>query len=579
MRKMNKIVVTTAGLLAFLGAGPAAADAIERNLPPAQQQQGPATVVPPNAVPQALDVVPLGPDFKAIVILGPKDAVVKSANLAGVDASRVADLADADSQAQLSTYIGKPMTRRAIAEVEATIANIYRAKGLPFVAVMTPPQEVTMGIVQFRVIEFKVGKVEATGNTRGDASFYTDRVRVKSGDRVETGPLVQDLDWINRSNFHKAEAVFTPGTQSGETDLNLRVTEGKPWRVYAGYANSGAPSTTRDRFFAGGMAGDFLIPDSFLSYQITGSRDFWYDQGQFFNNARHPSYISHAMRLALPLAPRQQLEVTFSAVQTAKNVSPFDIRQRTIEGTVAYRSAMSNFSSMSGDIYAGVEAVHQNSDTYFLGFHALSQMVDVYQLFLGWSGGFTSPLGATLIDASLHASPGGIGSHNSSADFLSYSAGRVQNARYDYIQTSINHSFVIAPGFSVSSEVQGQLASGALPEARQISISNVRGYTSDDGSFDVGVTARNELRLPAFSALGSFSDIQDRVSPYVFADAAYVRDRFDRSSASPISAGLGLGYSLGGNLSSSLEAAYAIRDAGLTQRGDWQVGTRITLTY
>ncbi|MEN6543984.1 ShlB/FhaC/HecB family hemolysin secretion/activation protein [Parvibaculum sp.] len=584
MRKANKITAGMAGLLTLLISVEASADAIERNLPPAPLPQGPADLVPPNALPQELDTVPLGPKVGAIVLLGKKDDVVTAKGLKGIDASRVADLQDEASQAKLAAYVGQPVTRRLIAEIEATVANIYRAKGLPFVAVLTPPQEISEGVLQFRIVDFTVGRVTASGNSRASAEFYTDRVRVKPGERVETEPLLQDLDWINRSNFHKAEAIFTPGSKAGETDLNLRVTEGKPWRVYAGYANSGAPSSTESRYFVGGTVGDVLIPDSFFSYQFTGSRDFWYDEGSLFNNARHPSYASQAARLVVPTAPRQQIEALFSEVETSKDREFITFRQRTIEGSIAYRSALSNFTNLGGDIYGGVEAVHQNSDAILNLFDVdIAALVDVYQVFAGWSGGFTTLAGASQLDVSVHSSPGGVGNHNDSTHFKNYSVGasgsRVTSARYDFVEATLVHDLPIVPGVSFHTEIAGQLTTAALPESQQIGIAQIRGYNSDDGSFDTGVLTRNEVRLPTFNALGRFTTLQDNALPYVFFDAGYAKDRFDGSSLTPMSAGAGLAYSIGRNFSASVDGAYAMHDAMDTKSGDWRAEVKLTVSY
>ncbi|MGV8998207.1 MAG: ShlB/FhaC/HecB family hemolysin secretion/activation protein [Parvibaculaceae bacterium] len=582
----NKNLFAAAGVLALLITGQAYAAPVpvapmvpERNLPPAIERQGPTSVVPPNSLPQALDTKPLGPDLTALVVLGSKDDVVKT-TAAGVDTRRVATLNDASSQAQLQPFLGKPLTRRLIGEVEATIARIYREKGLPFVAVMTPPQEISEGQVQFRVVEFKVGTIKTTGNTRGSSDFYTSRVRVAPGEPVRSKDLAEDIEWLNRSTFHQAEAVFSPGVNSGETDLNLRVTESKPWRVYAGYANSGAPSTSRDRYFAGAIVGDILIPDSYLSYQVTGSRDFWYDQGEVFNNARHPEYVSNAARLALPVGPRQQIELTFSAVESNRTIAVFDLRQRTLEGSLAYRAAASNFSDeMSGDLYGGVEYAHQNSDTFFGTFSAFSAAVDVYQAFGGWAGKFDSVAGRTDLDISLHVSPGSVTGNNESADFSRYSGNRVTKARYSYIDANVSQGVPLPYGFSFLSTIDGRLASDALPESQQIGVSTMRGYTSDDGSFDYGITSRNEVHLPSTNLIGRISGIQDQLSPYAFLDVGYVRDKAIHAGEAPMSAGVGTNYNLNGTLSTTVDAAYALRDVGLTQRGDWQLTARVSVAY
>jgi hemolysin activation/secretion protein len=281
----------------------------------------------------------------------------------------------------------------------------------------------------------------------------------------------------------------------------------------------------------------------------------------------------------LPVGPRQQVEFTFSAVESNKSVLVFDMRQRTLEGSVAYRTAASNFSTLTGDLYGGLEYAHQNSDTYFGTFSAFAAAVDVYQLFGGWSGSFDSVAGRTDIDASLHVSPGSVTNNNESSDFAYYSAGRVKNARYSYVDVNATHGIDLAYGLSFVTTVDGRMASGPLPESQQIGVTAMRGYTSDDGSFDYGITARNELRLPPMSLLGRVTDLRDQLSPYAFVDIGYLRDKAIRESETPISAGVGANYNLNGMLSTTADVSYALRDVGLTQRGDWQLGARVTLSY
>ena len=51
----------------------------------------------------------------------------------------------------------------------------------------------------------------------------------------------------------------------------LSATQAKPWSAYAGYSNSGSPSTGWDRYFAGFQVGGLVGPDSVISNQATAS--------------------------------------------------------------------------------------------------------------------------------------------------------------------------------------------------------------------------------------------------------------------------------------------------------------------
>ena len=73
---------------------------------------------------------------------------------AGVDTQRVALIDDDAFRQTLADYLGKPVSLRLIAEIEAETANWFRAKGMPFVSIFAPEQEITGGVLQFRVTEF-----------------------------------------------------------------------------------------------------------------------------------------------------------------------------------------------------------------------------------------------------------------------------------------------------------------------------------------------------------------------------------------------------------------------------------------
>ena len=108
----------------------------------------------------------------------------------------------------------------------------------------------------------------------------------------------------------------------------------------------------------------------------------------------------------------------------------------------------------------------------------------------------------------------------------------------------------------------------------------MRGYTLDDGVFDSGLIARNELRAPSAPLLGRLAKgLQDGVQPFAFVDAAYGKNDFTHADASPVSAGLGADYQLGRHLTANLAAAFALKHDGLTRSGQFRLESRVALTF
>jgi hemolysin activation/secretion protein len=568
------------GLALVLAGAAVSAQVVERNPPPGQTVS-PGVILGPNTVPEGQDDTPIGPSLRGVVLLAPEEAV-HVGEVSGVQSSASVRLDAAEAQRVLGPFIGRPISRRLIAEMEAAIARFYRERSYPFVSLSTPEQEISGGTVQIRVLEFHQGRVGVTGVSRTPPAYVTDRVRLAAGDPINTTMLGQDLMWLNRYPFRQVQAIFTPGANLGDADLELAATESRPWRVYAGYANSGSPLTGWDRSFAGAILGGLLKRDSVLSYQVTISGDFFYANGDFPGNTAHPQYVSHGARLALPIAPRQQVEVAFDAVETNVTSGPFSVRQTTLDGTLGYRFALSNLARLPGDANFGVEMRHQERKTFFGGVAAIAGQVNVYQVYGGWSDQWIDPKGRTSLDVTVHVSPGGLGANNSASAFNAYTQGRVTHAGYAYVDVNFERYTRLPKRWALSNRLFAQVADRPAPDSEQIAVGGqalVRGYTIDDGAFDTGLVSRNELRAPSMSLVKKSGPMTDNVSPFAFVDVGWARDNFTKADAVPISAGLGADYQLGALLNANLSVAHALRDVGVTRSGDWMLNARVTISY
>ncbi len=564
--------------------GVALAQAIERNLPPAEVSQ-PQEILAPNATPGSQDATPIGPALKGLLLLGPRDGV-RTAPVTDVAPGLVPRLNTPEAWSLLRPYLGKPLSRKLIAEIEATIARFYRQAGYPFVSISTPPQVIGGGVLQVRVVEFRDGTVKVTGVKGRTAERVREGVRLQPGQTVNAPDLSADLDWLNRNPFHHVEAIFSPGDTLGRTDLDLQTTQTKPWQVYAGYSNSGSSATGYDRYLLGGQVGGLIGPGSLLSYQFTASPDFFDDHGKILADTDHPEYLSHGLRAAIPFAPRQEIEASFDHVESnttsASSAGPFAIRQDTDELSLGYRTSFSNFSAIPGDLSLGLEAKHEGRTTFFAGVNVLETAEEVYQLYLGWSGVFTDARGRTSIDLTLHDSPGGLSAVNSGQGFDTFSDGRITSASYAYVNVQASRTTRLPKGWTLSNVIIAQYSGSPLPDTEQLGVGGqdlARGYTLDDGAYDTAIVSRNELRPPAFAVLPHTWRTPDQLSPFAFVDAASGSENRVHKSTHPISTGLGADYLLGSHLSLNLTGAYALQDSLFTKAGNLMLETKATLTF
>ncbi|MET0258747.1 MAG: ShlB/FhaC/HecB family hemolysin secretion/activation protein [Methylobacterium sp.] len=533
-----------------------------------------------DALPVSQDATPLGGTLRAIVLIGRDGAVDAAAVADGVDARDVPLLDRGSVRADLRRFLGQPLSRKLIAEVQAEIARQARALGHPFVSLSTPEQELTDGVLRIRVTEFRVGEVTVKGVEGDRAAVIRRQARVAPGQPVSSRVLAEDLDWINRNPFVEARAQFTPAARPGDTDLALAVTRTPPVRIYAGWSNTGSQSTGLDRYFVGGIVALPVLRGAYASYQLTGSRDFWVDDDTFFPSGAR--YRAQGGRVYVPLAPRQNLEFTFSDALTNQVANAdFTVRQRATEGTLGYRTALSNLGlkAGSGDLLLGIEGKRQHRTVFFGETPALDVSADIWQVLVGWSKGWLGNGRAASASLNLHVSPGGLSDRSSSARLNDLTNGRIGSNRYAYGTLDLAGQMRLPHGFALNSSLSGQYTGKAIPLSTQIGLggdSLVRGYTPDDGSFDLGVVARNEVRLPPHAILGRD---RDQLSPYLFVDAGYGRDRALGIDTTVASAGFGSDYRIGRHFSAGFSSAWALVDGQRTRSGDWRLQARATVTF
>ena len=558
----------------------ARAQVIERNLPEAPKLP-PAVIIGPTDLRSETDDTPLVPAVRQIVLLGAADPALQGAEPsgAGISVEQAPDAARAKAQSVLRGFVGRSLSRKRISQIETAIVQAYRRAGLPFVDVSTPPQDISGGRLQIRVVEFRLGKVKVIGTTAADAAHIKQSLRVASGEAVEATLLSQDVDWLNRYPYRSLSASFSRGDQLAVTDLTLSATRSRPYGVYAGYANSGSPATGEDRYFIGAQVGLPLLRDATLSYQLTGSRDFWDDRGRVLDDP-HPLYLSQGGRLAVPTAPRQAIELTISAVETNQPAQIFVIRSVTTEATLGYRWAGSDlWRVLPGDFNIGIEAKRQHRDNFFGTVSVASGAVSVYQALAGWSGNWADAGGRTDLDATVHVSPGGLSPGDRNAAYQAFTQGRVRRADYTYLNAGLNRVSFLPWRFVLSSAVSAQVAGAALPDSERIAlggVQSVRGYTLDDGAYDDGVIGRNELRLkgPAIFENGLLT--LDR--PFVLGDIGFARDEASRRNRTLYAVGLGWSAHIG-PAALGLSLSDPLVNGPATRAGHWRLDLRLTAAY
>ncbi|MCM8765828.1 MAG: hypothetical protein NC920_03175 [Candidatus Omnitrophica bacterium] len=144
-------------------------------------------------------------------------------------------------------YENKELTLREMQKVADLITDLYRKNGYITSRAYIPPQDLTDGILEIRVLEGKMGNLEIKGNRYFKTSLYQDMIRLKRGDYFDYDILRNNLVKINEKADRSVRAVLVPGKERGETDVVLEVQDRLPIHYGFEYDNFGSRYIHRDR--------------------------------------------------------------------------------------------------------------------------------------------------------------------------------------------------------------------------------------------------------------------------------------------------------------------------------------------
>lgn len=178
-------------------------------------------------------------------------------NAAGVHSSGV-ELTSTDTQ-DLVSLIRIQKERRGVSlvqleEIAANVQTLYRDRGYFLAVAFVPSQEVNDGVVFIRVLPGVLGSVVVSG---GDSTFLTERFADVLGQPVTHQLVDERLFELNQLPGFKTQAAFEPGSEVGETRLNLNVIEQKSWSSRVWIDNHGDEATGNERIT---ITGSWLNP-------------------------------------------------------------------------------------------------------------------------------------------------------------------------------------------------------------------------------------------------------------------------------------------------------------------------------
>ena len=567
-------------------AGAAAAQNYPKVAPRLPEATPPVQVAPPAASdasrdrrPDAADPVLL-PELRGVVFVDGPSALKRdglaadAAGERGVSVGALEDLDSDDFRAAVAPYIGRPLLLSDLDEIRGLARAEYVRAGKPFLDVSAPPQNVTSGVVQIVVTQYRLGAVTVSGAKHFSDDVIRRPLTLKEGDRLSLSVIQEELDRLNENPFVSVNAVFQPGKATGETDLVLQATDRTPVRVYGEVDNRGFRQLGIWQYEAGVNWGNAFGAGHILSYQLT--RSF---EGRF---------TAHSASGVFDIAPKSKLLV-FGSHSTVrpKIAEGFDNVGHSGQASVRFSRTLPRLAGVNASLQAGYDYKFTDNNLEFAGVEVIDSAIEIHQFPVNVILNMTDRLGQTTLSNDLVFSPGDLSDKNTDAAFETLVPGA--KANYVYDRLSITRTTRLPRNIAWVLRGSVQVASGNLPNSEQMGgggAGSARGYYPDTAVGSTGVILNTELRLAPFSPSALVSKapaFQDTLQVGAFYDFVDVQQPDQVPGASPParleSVGVLLNYSAGRNVDLSIDGGLQLRRGPNETKKGGVVAMSLTVSF
>jgi hemolysin activation/secretion protein len=559
-----------------LGAAPVRAQDYQRIAP----QAVPATPAPPLEVPAPAAPNPaqanrvIIPALKGMRFLdNGKELVPSGVDETGITFEDLALLDASGPRADLAKFLGEPLTFGSLTNISRIVIAWYRGHDRPFVDVAFPEQDLSSGVLQVVVTEFRVGRIKFEHNKWFSTDLLRSEVTLKPGDPIDQAQLQSDLDRLNSNPFRSVAVVAQPSATTGASDLDFDVADRLPVRVYAGYDNTGTPILGHDRWNLGFNWGNALWHDQQLSYQLTTSDDFWHSRPDIPGQSSDPTFTGHAVNYSIPVREDDRVILFGSYEEAVPRFAGIGLTGISGQASIRYELHLASPASfLTHDLQFGYDFKTTNNNLDFGGLVApVTSEVDQFPL--EYDGTVKDPYGVTTLQNIFVYSPGNITAGNKDSFFeaqAGFPAGPNPTFKANYVYDEITADRVTRLPYDASwvMRVTAQTADRNLLPSEQLGAGgydSVRGYDERAAEGSVGLLLREELYTPPYSLLRNipYGVGSDQVQLLTFWDYGAVRQKLvppgAPSSNELMSVGVGMRYAISRFFTMRLDYGWQLR--------------------
>ena len=496
----------------------------------------------------------------------------------------------------LAPYIGTDKDFGDVQKALEALEKAYISKGFSAVQVVLPEQDISVGEVKFDVIEAKIGKVVVEGNKYFDeANIRASLPVVIQGKSPNIFHIADNLRVANENPAKQTTVLLRSGTEEGQVDAVLRVTDERPNKLSLTLDNTGTQQTGIFRLGVGYQDSNLWNRDHVLNAQYVTAPN---DDGKTDRLGLYPSkqvFIAGA-QYRIPLYKQGDsfdISAGYSNVNSGVVANLFNISGSGSIFSARYNQNLPRIGDLEHTLSYVIDWRGYQSDVTQVGVAGAGLVPDVtvHPISLNYAGSYRRAASDTSLNLSVNQNlPGGndagtgafLGDPFTSPSRPAARAGA--NPRYFITRWGFNHNHALPRDWQFRVGMSGQLTRDTLISGEQFGIggaSSVRGFLEREIVNDNGYRGTIEFYTPDFGGVVPIAGT--RVRALAFYDwGAVKRIRptvLEIHGQHVSSAGLGLRFSRGTNFSMRLDVATVTDSGGLQKIGDVRVHGSIAYIY
>lgn len=478
----------------------------------------------------------------------------------------------------LAPYTGPGRDFGTVQQALEKLEDAYHKRGFTLMQVTLPEQELNGGVVHFRVVETRIGKVVVSGNR-----FFDERnVRrslpaLREGEIPNIPKISADLRNANQNPAKHVDVQMKSGESDDQVDAAVTVVDEKPSRFGVSLDNTGTASTGRTHLGLLYQNANLSGHDDVMSLQYTTSVEKPSKVNVFGAGYHLPLYDS---------GNSIDLYGSYSDVDSglvSAGVVDLNVSGKGSVYGGRYNFVLDRVGAYDAGVSLGLDykAFRNNVELPGVQGLQLGSDVTVHPVSVIYSGSWmVAPTAVNFYATAVRNVPGG--ENGSQEDFTAIRSGAP--ASYSLFRYGASVARTLPRDWQARLALNGQWTNDELVPGEQFGaggMNSVRGFEEREVADDRGNALSAELYTPNLCAHADKTSLQCRV--LFFYDSAYV------SRVSPLpgesshqsigSVGTGVRVALDKRFSLQADAAYVVDGGGSERKGDTRLHVALSLSY